>query len=358
MQAIEMATSAPGRPVRPAAVDLWRAVDAVVDKAASDEDLLDHRLATFSARARRRRGEAVPEEFARLERAAALAALTTPLTLERIRSAVPGELLLVKGPEVAARYPDQGLRTFGDLDLLTRDAPAAHRALRAAGATPVGDPKLFVGIHHLRPLGWPDLPLVIEIHSRPKWVDALRPLPADAVFGTARPASVDVDGYLAPSPEAHALLLAVHSWAHEPLRRLRDMIDVGALLVEADRERTRALAREWGVSRLWSATEAAVDALFFGGPPTPAMRFWAQNLVRVRGRTVLENHLQRWLSDFSIMPPQRALAALPGTIAREILPEGSETWQQKLARTGLAIRNGLRRRFEHDDELERHRRRR
>jgi hypothetical protein len=283
------------------------------------------------------------------------------LVLQRVRSIVDGNLLVVKGPEIAARYPDAGLRAYGDLDLLTRDAPAAHAALRAAGAVPVGDPRLFVDIHHLRPLGWPDLPLVIEIHSRPKWFDVPPPwlpiLSVDEVFRTAGAAAVEVEGILAPSPEAHAVLLAVHSWAHEPLRRVRDMVDVAAMLADADRERARALAREWHVGRLWRSTEAAVDALFFGAPATPAMRLWAQNLRRVRGRTVLENHLQRWLSDFSIMPPRRALSRLPATIGAEIRPEDGETWRQKLVRSGYAVKNGLRRRFEHDEEVEQHRRR-
>jgi Uncharacterised nucleotidyltransferase len=357
MQTIELNTGAPLARAWPEPADLWGAVDRIVELAANDADVLDHRLATFAARRRRLRGADVPEEFARIERAAALAALTAPLTLDRVRAAVTGELLVLKGPEVAARYPDRALRAYGDLDLLPRDPSATHEALRAAGATPVGDPTLFVGIHHLRPLAWPDLPLVIEIHSRPKWVDQLPPLPVDDVFRTAGPAAVEADGYLAPSAEAHAVLLGVHSWAHEPLRRIRDMVDIAALLEEADRERAGALARDWGVGRLWRSTEGVVDALFFGGPTTPAMRLWAQNLARVQGRTVLENHLQRWLSDFSIMSPHRAAARLPGTLVSEVRPDRGEPWPQKLRRTGLALKNALRRRFEHDDEFRRLRRR-
>ena len=337
-------------------MSLWDRVDALVDRAGRDEDVLDHRLAPFGARLRRRNRQPVPESFAQVERAGALAAISAPVTLARIRAAVEGELIVLKGPEVAARYPDPALRAFGDLDLLTRDAGATHSALRKAGAVPVGDPALFVGIHHLRPLAWPNFPLVVEVHSRPKWVDRLPALPVEAVFDHVVDAAVDADGYLAPSSEAHAVLLAVHSWAHEPLRRLRDMVDVAALLADCDRAAAAAVAREWGVGRLWRTTEAAVDALFFDGHPPLASRVWAQSLVRARGRTVLEHHLQRWFSDFSILPPHRAALQLPGTLVDELRPDPDESWRDKSRRTARAVRNGFRRRFEHDDELTRHRR--
>ena len=49
------------------------------------------------------------------------------------------ELILMKGPEAAARYPDPALRPFCDLDFLVDDPAAAHRALMAAGFVEVGD---------------------------------------------------------------------------------------------------------------------------------------------------------------------------------------------------------------------------
>jgi hypothetical protein len=332
---------------------LWREVERLVALAAHDADVLEHRLAPFAARLRRERGLAVSEQLAAVERRAALTALTGPMVLRRVRAAVEGDLVVVKGPEVAARYPDRALRGFGDLDVLARDAAGVHAALLAAGAVEVGDPALFVDIHHLRPVGWPDLPLVVEVHSRPKWVDSLPPLSFDRVLVEAVPADVDAEGFLAPRPEAHAVLLAVHSWAHEPLRRLRDMVDVAVMLAESDWDGAHALAEAWGVARLWQTTEAAVDALFHDGTTPVPMRLWGQNLARARGRTVLEAHLERWCSDFSIMPPSRALVLLPGVLVDEVRPETGETWGDKLRRVALALRNGLRRRFEHDDELKR-----
>jgi len=331
---------------------LWTAVEALVERAPRPADLYSHRLELFEARRLRRAGEALSEDLLARERRAEIGALTAPLLLSRVRAAYEGPLLLVKGPEVAARYPDPTLRAFGDVDLLTEDADGAQRALLAAGFHEVGDPELYLDIHHLRPLSWPGLPLVVEIHSRPKWVDGLEGPPIAELFAAAVPAAVGVEGLLAPAPAHHALLLAAHSWAHEPLRLLRDLIDTAALAAEVDRAELEAAARRWGLARLWRSTSTAVDfVLGDARRPPAALRIWAQNLERVRERTVLEHHLQRWLSDFWALPPGLALRRLPRVAKGELLPEGEEGWRRKLARTALAVRNSTRRRSEHRDEL-------
>lgn len=335
---------------------LWQAVTRLLGRVTRADDVLDHNVAGLAADLLRRAGQQVPHEYVAFERRTAVAIVIVPTVLSRVREAVDGELLLLKGPEVAARYPEAALRGFGDLDIVARDPERAHAALVASGAEPLGDPALYVDIHHLRPLAWPGLPLAVEIHSRPKWVDHLPPLEANALFERTQPAAVGVEGFLAPPPAEHAVLLAVHSWAHEPLRRLRDMIDVAVMLADARREDAASAAQRWGVERLWRTTEAAVDALFDGGRRPLTLRIWAQNLDRVRGRTVLEEHLQRWLSDFSVLPPRAAVRRFPAIVLRELQPAPGESWRDKAGRSTLAVRNALRRRFEHDDQLARERR--
>lgn len=336
--------------------DLWDAVDALVDRAPGLADLASHRLELLAARHWRARGREVPAELVAAERRASIAVLTAPLLLERVRSSYDGELAQLKGMEVARRYPDPALRAFGDVDLLVGDAPAAQAALLEAGFKEVGDPRLYEDIHHLRPLRWRDLPLVIEIHSRPKWIDGVAfPVPTAALLRDCVP---DAAGTMILPPAHHALILAAHSWAHEPLRRLRDLVDVAVMAEAAGRDEVAALSRAWGLERLWRTTIAAVDAVLFGGRRPWAIRLWAQNLEKVRERTVLENHLQRWLSDFSILPPTAAVARLPGTLRRELQPEGDEGWAAKMSRTIRAVRKARRRRSEHEDELARARGRR
>jgi hypothetical protein len=331
---------------------LWGAVEALIDRAPSDDDLRSHRLEVPAARRLRARGRVVPPDFVEQERRAAIAALMAGRVLEQVRAAYDGPALVFKGPEIAARYPDPALRGYGDIDLLVPDADAAQRALLAAGFRLVGDPELYIDIHHLRPVLADGMPLPIEVHSRPKWVDSLRPPATELLFDEAVPSATGVAGMLAPDPARHALLLAVHSWAHEPLRRLRDMIDIAAVAAAAEPGKIDALARAWGVERIWQTSSAAVAALF-GKRPTPwALRLWAQNLARVRERTVLENHLQRWLSDFWALPPLIAARGVPQTLVDELGPGGDERWREKAARTALAVRNASRRRSQHDRELD------
>jgi len=340
-----------GRRLVQAPSELWAAVDRLVDRAPSLADLSSHRLELLAARRWRTLGQPVPQEVVDQERRAAVVQLAAPVLLSRVRAAYDGELVLVKGLDVARRYPEPGLRMFGDVDLLTDDAAAAQGALLAAGFREVGDPSLYEDIHHLRPLQWPDLPLVVELHSRPKWVDGIAPPPATAeLLAAALPGPHGLE--ILP-PAHHALLLAAHSWAHEPLRRLRDIVDVAVVAEAAGWDDVAALARVWRVERLWRATVAAADAVLYGGRRPLALRLWAQNLETARERTVLENHLQRWFSDFWIMPAHRAAARVPSTLAGELFPEGDEGWRPKLSRSGRALLNATRRRSEHDEELAR-----
>jgi hypothetical protein len=336
---------------------LWEAVDALIDRAPSEDDLRSHRLEVLAARRYRAVGRPVPPDFVAQERLAAIALLTAPIVLERVRVAYGGPAMVLKGPEVAARYPDPTLRGYGDIDLLVPDAEEAQQALLAAGFELVGDPELYVDIHHLRPVLANGVPLAVEVHSRPKWLEPLARPSTQMLFEVAQPSATGVAGILAPSPAQQALLLAVHSWAHEPLRRLRDMIDVAAVAAAADRSEIEALAREWGVERIWRTTIAAIDALLADRRTPWVLRMWAQNLGRVRERTVLENHLQRWLSDFWAMPPLAAARGLPRTFVDEVGPGGDESWGNKLTRTVLAVRNASHRRSHHDRELD-HRSRR
>ena len=94
----------------------------------------------IAARAWRRQGRPVPDELRLDERIAAIRTLGVPVLLRRIRAAYDGTLILMKGPEAAARYPDPALRPFCDLDFLVDDPAAAHRALMAAGFVEVGEP--------------------------------------------------------------------------------------------------------------------------------------------------------------------------------------------------------------------------
>lgn len=339
--------------------DLWDRVDELVDRAGDIADLREHRLELLAARRWRQLGRPVPDELVAQERFAAIMTMTAPVLLEQVRAALDGPIVLLKGPEVAARYPSPALRPYKDLDLLVPNAYEAQEALKAAGFEEVGDPAVYVGIHHLRPLLLRPLPLCVELHSTPKWIESLAPPPTSELLAAAVASRVGVEGISALRPDHHALVLAAHSWAHEPLRRLLELIDVASMIQGLDPAQLRALAEAWRMERVWNTTLSASESLLersvAAADPMP-LRLWARNLPAVRRRTVFESHLERWLATFWALPLWPAFRATGMSVRRSLGPAAGETWSDKLARMRLAFRNASVPRSEHDRELEERRR--
>ncbi|HEX6699160.1 MAG TPA: nucleotidyltransferase family protein [Gaiellaceae bacterium] len=314
---------------------LWQALERVLD-GAEVEGIRAHKLGAVAARLLRQRGRPVPAALAGDERGAAAAVVMARPLLETIRSLCDGPLVLFKGPEVARLYPGSA-RTFGDVDLLAGDAPAAQRALIAAGFVEVDDPEDFVDHHHLRPLKSPAVGLKVELHTAPLWPGT--PPPLGEILERSGPSGVGVDGISAPDPVHHALILAAHAWSHDPLRTLRDLVDVAAVSLACSEAELAETADDWGIPKIWLTTRAAIRALFESGPTTTPLRVWARHLGSVRERTVLDSQLMRWLHVFWELPPRAAVADLRTAARLTLLPDADESWREKLARTGRGLRH-------------------
>jgi hypothetical protein len=180
---------------------------------------------------------------------------------------------------------------------------------------------------HEPPLAFPDLPLSIELHRTPKWPGWAAPPPVAELFNEAVPSRVGAD-VLAPHPAHHAVLLAVHSWAHRPLARILDLADVSVMLQEAGRSEATAVARRWGVERIWAATVAAADALFEGAAEPWPLRTWARGTPQARRPTRSQELLERCLSPFAALPPgdaaRVAIAAVAAMLRERTTPGHAE----------------------------------
>jgi Uncharacterised nucleotidyltransferase len=332
--------------------ELWAGVDRLIDRSPSLAALRRHRLHLLAGRRWRQLGRPIPDDLANDERLTTMSLLATPMLLEQVRAGYDGPLVLFKGPEVAERYPDPALRDFLDLDFLVPNAAAAQQSLISAGFEEFGDAELFADIHHLRPLFLPGFHLRIEVHNAPKWVDQLAPPPTDELFSSPVPSAVGVEGILALAPAQHALVLALHSWAHEPLKHVGQLLDVAAVADEADRAEIARLARRWGVSKIWKTTERAIDALFRDAPGrSTALATWARHLRSARERSVLESHVESWISGFWGLPMRKALRQLATEITWEVRPTPGESMRSKLSRSRRALRNAFIPRSEHDRGL-------
>ena len=159
-------------------MSIWAAVDHLLDEAEDLAALRAHGLHLLAARRWREAGRSVPPDLLADERSAAIAALAMPSLLARVRAALDGPILLLKGPEVAARYPDPALRPLGDVDLLVPDAAEAEGVLRAIGFEPAEGERTAARQPHQPPLRWPTSPLRVELHHAlpvPQWSSPRRP---------------------------------------------------------------------------------------------------------------------------------------------------------------------------------------
>jgi hypothetical protein len=330
---------------------VWDRVEALIDLAPSPAALRAHGMHLLAAGIWRSRGHTISEELRAEERRAAAMAMAASLLLTRARAAYTGRLMLMKGPEIAIRYPDPAARYFRDLDLLADDAEAAQRALTAAGFVEVGAPADYVGAQHLCPLAWPGLPLVVEVHrepNRPQWLSA--PTAAE-IFELATASATGVEGLLAPIPAAHALLLAAHAWAHKPLGRLVDLVDLAVALPAGDRALAGELARDWGWDGIWQVAHGAADAVIAGEHRPLSLSTWARHLERVRDRSVLEDHLARIAAPAWTVPLRRVPAAVGATLGGTVRRRGDERWRDKLTRSRLAVAHAFMDRSEHERTL-------
>ncbi|HEU0114956.1 MAG TPA: nucleotidyltransferase family protein [Thermomicrobiales bacterium] len=324
-------------------MSIWTGVDLLLDRVEDPTVLCAHGLQLLAARRWRQIGRPVPPLLLAEERAAAMAALVAPTILARIRASVDGPIILLKGAEVAARYPDPALRPSGDIDVLVQNAAQAERALRAAGCEPAEGERTAGRPQHRPPLRWPSSPLPIELHHAlpgPSWIRAPR---FDQLAKTAEPAAVGVDGILALPPAQHALVLAAHAWRHYgPSPRYRDLIDVALLAEEADAAEIAALAQAWGLRRVWTTTRRMVTALSAGTTPPSLIPARQTPLgLSLRERTVADVHLRRWLGTLWAPTAGAVPRALVTMVGQDLRPWPGESWPTKLGRLSRAGRDAL-----------------
>jgi hypothetical protein len=185
------------------------------------------------------------------------------------------------------------------------------------------------------------------VHRRPNWLSGLRVPPVAELFDAAHPSVLDVPGLLAPAPEHHAVLLAVHAWAERPLGRLGRLVDVEAMSLGADAATLEAVARAWGCARLWRSTRRTAQSVLVSRRVPDPLMVWARGLPEMRDRTVFDAHLERWLAPVWALPPRRALGCVASAMARDIRPQPGEGWGEQAARVRRAVAHAHRLESEH-----------
>lgn len=242
--------------------------------------------------------------------------LTAIPLLERVRSSCNGELVLMKGPEIARLYPKSG-RRFTDIDILVEDAPAVRSELLLGGFDEFVQPFYSPTWHELeQTFIFRNIELEVDIHKTAHWPYGLRTPPRSTheILEAAVPSILGVDGISTPAPHHHALLLAAHGWAHQPLWTLQDLIDVAVVSAHADDRDLERTAAAWELGRLWRTTRETIEAVFYDGRTTIPLRTWARHLGQARERTALEGTVTKLVQGYwGMSPRQGALQTMRAT---------------------------------------------
>jgi hypothetical protein len=225
----------------------------------------EHRLVPLvAARAKHLDHELIPPEVGdklrELQRAQTLFALQLTAELLRLlaRFANAGiQVLITKGPALAVRcYDEPGMRQYGDLDLVVREADIrlATQAMLDLAYEPrvplsAIDAKKAPGEYAFLK---PGTDLLVEFHTERTFRYHPRPLQIEKVF--QRSAAVVIDGRHVPalSLEDELVLICVHGAKHF-WERLMWIADVAALISgkqSPDWERVITVAREVGAERI------------------------------------------------------------------------------------------------------------
>jgi len=321
---------------------VWDGVDQLLDAAESDSAVAVHGLQLLALRRWRETGRPVPPMWLDDQRLMSVVTLSLPTVLRRVREAVPGPILLMKGPEVACLYPDPALRPYGDLDLLVRDTDGARRSLVEVGLSLVEELPDQDRHHHSRPLRLDPLPLMVELHRRPNWFPWLPPPPVEELFAAAIPSRLGVEGVSTLSPEHHALLVAVHGWRHGPLLSLGHLLDLALLAQECDFDELLRTAERWRVRRIWETSLLAARSVLLGEGSSLPLLVGGQHLRRVRERSIIGTHASVYFGTLWMPSPTVTARALTHLVSTTLRPLEAQSWTSRLARLARVARRSTR----------------
>ena len=125
-------------------------------------------------------------------------------------------VIVLKGVVLDELYPQPGLRSFGDIDLLMRpaDLPQGEELLRSLGFSPAGQPRAQEAYrrhhHHLVPYDHERTGTRVELHKHIVRPDSPYSVDITTLWEHAQPAFLNGVRYLKLAPEDQILHLCLH----------------------------------------------------------------------------------------------------------------------------------------------------
>jgi hypothetical protein len=214
-------------------------------------------------------------------------------------------VVVIKGPVLSARcYGDPGLRHYGDLDLIVRDADILRStelmiSLGYEPSVPLTaiEAKKIPGEYVFRQSS---TKLLVEFHTERTFRYHPKPLPLEQLFKRQVRVSIDSNEIPALAPEDELVLICIHGAKHF-WEQLGYIADVAAFVSNQalDWERVQSAAEEVGGERmLFVGLRMAADLLGASLPESVATRVRSDPAVgRIAGK------ITRWLPAAGSAPP-------------------------------------------------------
>ncbi|MGB7283784.1 MAG: nucleotidyltransferase family protein [Candidatus Acidiferrum sp.] len=244
------------------------------------------------------------------ERHRAQVLFTLRLTAEMFRlfdgfAASGLETLVIKGPALSVRcYGDAGLRQYGDLDLIARDADILRSTeLMTSLGYEARVPRAAIqankapGEYAFREAS---TKLLVEFHTERTFRYHPRPLPVEKLFNRQVRVKIDAHEVPALAPEDELILICIHGAKHF-WERLGHIADVAAFVSnqKLDWERVHSAAEEVDAKRmLYAGLRLALDLL-----DAPLPENVAASVLSDAAVGQLAKQIVRWLPSAGSAPP-------------------------------------------------------
>jgi hypothetical protein len=279
--------------------------------------------------------------------AATARTLIVPIIIGQLSSALGEPVVLVKGAEIAQRYPDPAARGYSDIDILVQDLPRALDRLRHAGFDELN---IAVAGHHVT-VQASGLPIPVEVHGRLNWPRWATPPSTSDLIRVAMPSRAFPCTARTLPPDLHTVYVAAHAWLHCPLTQLADLVDIAALGSESSFAQLASRAAELRLDRLWHFSLQAGRAVFAGEPaPSPLVRRLMPDVAARDAVSHREHVLRQFAGGLAAPSPASRAQAIVSSVSDHLAPRPGES---PLGRVRALVSGSLKNVDERSYQLER-----
>lgn len=272
---------------------------AILSKETIGQNLEFHRIQLLAATLHQYVPWPIPEKHLLLCKVQIMRVNAVVAQLAQLAEVIDQPLILLKGADLAFRYPFPNARPLGDIDILLEDPLDAFHRLKDSGYHGAAASSLPNDYHHL-PVLVPHtkgLRVPVELHRSLGMFPWINQPSVQQCFDSSVDSPLRIPNVRSLSPEFNTVYVAAHAWRHSPLSRMGYLVDVASALLSTEPESAGRMAAEWNMSHIWRQTYSAMQYLVRGQGSRPlSVATWARHLTTLEPRSHDVDQLTRLFS--------------------------------------------------------------